>query len=58
MMKKISDDFPPINQVFSPRKLVRLLLRLASSFLAIGSVLVTLVTAKKKSTDDDDDSDE
>jgi len=55
MMKKISDDFPPINQVFSPRKLVRLLLRLASSFLAIGSVLVT---AKKKSTDDDDDSDE
>eukprot|EP00985_Skeletonema_marinoi_P005913 scaffold2572_cov75-Skeletonema_marinoi.AAC.1 len=48
MMKKISDDFPPINQVFSPRKLVRLLLRLASSFLAIGSVLDDVNDAKSQ----------
>eukprot|EP00984_Skeletonema_dohrnii_P000215 scaffold65_cov186-Skeletonema_dohrnii-CCMP3373.AAC.4 len=48
MMKKISDDFPPLNQVFSPRKLVRLLLRLGSSFLAIEQVLDDVNDAKSQ----------
>eukprot|EP00984_Skeletonema_dohrnii_P016989 scaffold7652_cov195-Skeletonema_dohrnii-CCMP3373.AAC.6 len=48
MMKKISGDVPPLNQFFSPRKIVRLILRLTTNDLALDTVLDDVNNAKSQ----------
>ncbi|KAK1734479.1 lipoxygenase [Skeletonema marinoi] len=47
-MMKMMGGFPPLNQVFSPRKIVRLILRLTTTSLALDTVLDDVNNAKSQ----------